>query len=109
MSLEEAVAAARAALPLQSPPAAFVGPLPDRANPASGGLTRREHEVVSAVARGMTNREVADALFIAEKTVEMHVSNSLSKLGFRSRAQLAAWAVAREAKKRSAADPTEQA
>ncbi|MDQ6908153.1 MAG: LuxR C-terminal-related transcriptional regulator [Chloroflexota bacterium] len=58
-------------------------------------MTRREREVVSAVARGMTNREIAGAFFIAEKTVEMHVSNSLSKLGFRSRAQLAAWAAVR--------------
>ena len=57
------------------------------------GLTRREREVVAQIAAGKTNRQIADALFIAEKTVEMHVSNSFSKLGFSSRAQLAAWAV----------------
>lgn len=62
-----------------------------------GGLTAREREVVARIAGGSSNREIADALFIAEKTVEMHVSNSLSKLSFRSRAQLAAWAVARDA------------
>lgn len=61
---------------------------------APGSLTAREHEVVAQVAQGKSNREIAEALFIAEKTVEMHVSNSLGKLGFRSRAQLAAWSVA---------------
>ena len=56
-------------------------------------LTAREWDVVRHVARGESNREIADALFIAERTVEMHVSNSLSKLGYRSRTQLAAWAI----------------
>ncbi len=97
MPLEQAVAAAQAALSSQLDAPSLASPVHDRANAASGGLTRREHEVVSAVARGMTNREIADTLFIAEKTVEMHVSNSLGKLGFRSRTQLAAWAVARDA------------
>jgi DNA-binding CsgD family transcriptional regulator len=55
-------------------------------------LTRRERDVVRLIARGKSNREIADALFIAEKTVETHVSNSLSKLGYHSRAQLAVWA-----------------
>jgi predicted ATPase/DNA-binding CsgD family transcriptional regulator len=97
LTLEQAVETARAALPPRLHLPALAHPVQDRANAAYGGLTRREREVVSAVARGMTNREVADALFIAEKTVEMHVSNSLNKLGFRSRTQLTAWAVARGA------------
>lgn len=42
----------------------------------------------------MSNRELARHLSIAEKTVEMHVSSCLGKLGFVSRVQLAAWAVA---------------
>ena len=67
-----------------------------------GGLTAREQEVVAQIAQGKSNREIAEALFIAEKTVEMHVSNSLSKLGFRSRAQLAAWAVARDGERPTA-------
>jgi non-specific serine/threonine protein kinase len=54
-------------------------------------LTRREREIAVHVALGQTNREIANALFIAEKTVEMHIGHSLTKLGFRSRAQLAAW------------------
>jgi DNA-binding CsgD family transcriptional regulator len=66
--------------------------------PAHGSdLTLREHDIVAQVALGKSNREIAAALSIAEKTVEMHVSNSLSKLGFRSRAQLAAWSATREA------------
>jgi non-specific serine/threonine protein kinase len=97
LTLEQAVATARASLPPQLHTPALANPVHDRANATYGGLTRRECEVVSAVARGMTNREVAAALFIAEKTVEMHVSNCLNKLGFRSRTQLAGWAVARGA------------
>lgn len=59
-----------------------------------GGLTPRERDVVVCIAQGMSNKETARHLFIAEKTVEMHVSSSLAKLGFASRVQLAAWAVA---------------
>jgi DNA-binding CsgD family transcriptional regulator len=59
----------------------------------AGQLTRREREVAAQVAAGRTNRQIAAALFIGEKTVEMHVGNCLAKLGFQSRAQLAAWAV----------------
>lgn len=56
-----------------------------------GGLSRREYEVVTQIALGLTNREIASALSVSEKTIEMHVSHSLSKLRVRSRAQLAAW------------------
>jgi DNA-binding CsgD family transcriptional regulator len=59
-----------------------------------GLLTAREREVAVQVARGLSNKEIARALAIAEKTVEMHVSNCLSKQGFASRAQLAAWVAA---------------
>ncbi|MHB8735807.1 MAG: helix-turn-helix transcriptional regulator, partial [Terriglobales bacterium] len=58
-----------------------------------GGLTVREREVVTSIASGKTNREIAEALFVTEKTIELHVSNSLRKRGFRSRVELAAWAV----------------
>jgi DNA-binding CsgD family transcriptional regulator/class 3 adenylate cyclase len=56
-------------------------------------LSRREREVAALVAEGMSNRQIADALFIAPSTVERHVANMLSKLGFHSRTQIAAWAV----------------
>ncbi|HEX7102767.1 MAG TPA: tetratricopeptide repeat protein [Nitrolancea sp.] len=58
-----------------------------------GGLTRREYQVVQQIALGLTNREIADVLSLSEKTIEMHVSHSLTKLDVRSRAQLAAWLV----------------
>ena len=58
-------------------------------------LTRREAEVAGLIARGLSNRAIAAALVIAEGTAERHVSNILDKLGFTSRAQIAAW-VARQ-------------
>jgi pimeloyl-ACP methyl ester carboxylesterase/DNA-binding CsgD family transcriptional regulator/class 3 adenylate cyclase len=60
-------------------------------------LTRREREVVALLARGRTNREIADTLIISERTVENHVSNVLAKLGLESRAQVAVWVLSDEA------------
>jgi DNA-binding CsgD family transcriptional regulator/tetratricopeptide (TPR) repeat protein len=56
-------------------------------------LSRREREVAALVARGLTNREIARTLFLSERTAENHVQHILTKLGFGSRAQIAAWAV----------------
>jgi len=56
-------------------------------------LTPRECEVVVLIAQGKSNRAIAQALVISEKTAERHVANILSKLGFHSRTQVAAWAV----------------
>ena len=58
----------------------------------SGHLTGRESEVVVLVAAGATNRAIADALFVSERTAEAHVANIMRKLGFTSRAQIARWA-----------------
>jgi non-specific serine/threonine protein kinase len=57
------------------------------------GLTARERMVAVHIAIGETNREIAEALILSERTIETHVANILSKLGFSSRAQIAAWAV----------------
>jgi DNA-binding CsgD family transcriptional regulator len=59
---------------------------------AIGGLTAREVEVVRLVAAGHTNRGIADALFLSEKTVARHLSNIYTKLGIGSRAAATAWA-----------------
>jgi DNA-binding NarL/FixJ family response regulator len=56
-------------------------------------LTPREREVAELVARGLTNRQIAAALMIAEGTAGVHLDHILTKLTFRSRAQVAAWAV----------------
>jgi DNA-binding CsgD family transcriptional regulator len=57
-------------------------------------LSKREREVAALVAQGLSNREIARTLFLSERTAENHVQHILSKLGFGSRAQIAAWAVA---------------
>jgi predicted ATPase/DNA-binding CsgD family transcriptional regulator len=59
---------------------------------AFGGLTEREREVAILIANGRSNREIAERLVVGNRTVEVHVSNILSKLGFTSRAQIAVWA-----------------
>jgi non-specific serine/threonine protein kinase len=58
-----------------------------------GLLSRREREVVALVAAGMTNRLIAERLFIAERTAEGHVERIRNKLGVRSRTEVATWAV----------------
>ena len=63
---------------------------PWRAGPSSD-LTRREREIAALVATGLTNREIAGKLYLSVRTVEVHVDHILTKLGFRTRTQLAAW------------------
>jgi len=64
----------------------------EKADP--GPLSRREREVAAMVAGGMTNKEIAQRLFIAERTAEGHVERIRNKLGVRSRTEVATWAVA---------------
>ncbi len=54
-------------------------------------LTRREHEVAVLIGQGFTNRRIAEEIGITERTVEVHVSKVLHKLGLRSRTQIATW------------------
>jgi DNA-binding NarL/FixJ family response regulator len=58
-----------------------------------GSLTEREREVLSLIADGRSNREIARALVLSEKTVKTHVSNILMKLDLADRTQAALWAV----------------
>jgi DNA-binding CsgD family transcriptional regulator len=81
------LAAALASLPREK----HVSPL-RAAKQSYGGLTAREREVAALIGQGRSNREVAEALVLSERTVATHVGNILAKLDFTSRAQIAVWA-----------------
>ncbi|GDY31082.1 LuxR C-terminal-related transcriptional regulator [Gandjariella thermophila] len=66
------------------------------ADPAAR-LTRREWEIAELVAQGLSTRKIAERLVIAPRTVDTHVENMLTKLGFNSRARIAAWVSQQEA------------
>jgi DNA-binding CsgD family transcriptional regulator len=68
-------------------------------------LTRRETEVAQLIAQGLTNRQIAEDLVIAQRTVDTHVERILAKLGFGSRAQVAAWVVRQAAGERPVGQP----
>ena len=71
---------------------ALLGRLRPRGRPKpSGALTDREREVADLVAEGLSNGEIAKRLYLSPKTVSVHVSNILRKLGMSSRAEVAAW------------------
>ncbi len=66
----------------------------DGAAPSPGSvLTAREHEIALLIARGLSNRGIAEELFISPATAARHVANILAKLGLNSRTQVAAWVV----------------
>ena len=71
-------------------------PRPGRRRGPSTELTPRELEVVAYLAEGRTNREIAEALFMSERTASVHVSNLMGKLGARSRFEAAAIASRRD-------------
>jgi DNA-binding CsgD family transcriptional regulator len=79
--------ARRARIDLAEPPAAEAAPAPP-ADPF--GLTPREREVLTLVADGRTNPQIAQALFISARTAGIHVSNILAKLGVATRGEAAA-------------------
>jgi DNA-binding CsgD family transcriptional regulator len=78
MSLDDAVLLARGGERTDTPPS---------------GLTARERDVARLVAKGLTNREIAEALVLTERTTESHLTHIFGKLGLHSRTQLAAWAL----------------
>lgn len=79
---------AQAQVPASRPPSAA-----RRVKGQFGGLTTREREVARLIARGKSNRAIAQELTLSERTVTTHVANILAKLGFSSRVEIAAWAV----------------
>ena len=62
------------------------------ANAGPAGLSAREEQVLSAVALGSTNAEIAEELHLSLSTVKVHVTNLMQKLGARNRVELAMWA-----------------
>ena len=62
------------------------------ADTAGSPLSPRELEVAQLVARGLTNKQIGQALYVSERTAENHVQHILTKLGLRNRSQIAVWA-----------------
>ena len=74
------------------------------ANKEASLVTPREQQVMTLIARGLTNREIASQLEVTERTAETHVRNILNKLKVNSRTQIALWAVAHGFQSPSAID-----
>jgi len=74
--------------------ASVMGRLRDQANVKDPlqGLTEREREILELIGEGLSNREIGDRMFLAEKTVKNYVSNLLAKLGMQRRTQAAVYA-----------------
>lgn len=72
---------------------ALLSPEPGGGQGRGTALTEREREVLGLIADGRSNREIARALVLSEKTVKTHVSNILMKLDLADRTQAALWAV----------------
>jgi len=73
--------------------ATFAGPAPGRTPvPPVEPLTECEEEVLAAVARGLTNTEIGEQLYIGLSTVKTHLGSLMTKLGARNRVELVMWA-----------------
>lgn len=67
-------------------------PVPTAHVQPPGGLTEREIQIALEIARGLTNRQIAQKLDISQRTVDAHIQNILNKLGMEKRTQIAVWA-----------------
>ncbi|MCD0443320.1 response regulator transcription factor [Glycomyces sp. A-F 0318] len=74
-------------------PVAMRGLMNGSTAPAAPSLTPRENQVLGLIAKGQTNRQIARALGVSEKTVKTHVTNLLRRIGAADRTQAALWAV----------------
>lgn len=72
-------------VPVPAPPAAIA--VPDYEARERLGITRREMEILELVARGLSNREIGETLFVSENTVKTHCSRAFDKLGARRRTE----------------------
>lgn len=92
--LAEAIRQAHSGRPTLAPEAvqALIQP-PSEVESLAAGLTRREHEVLALLVKGMSNPEIAGQLFISRATVKVHISNILSKLGVNSRTEAISLAI----------------
>src|SRR5262249_23659693 len=91
-SLLDPAVTARVLDRLRNPPAAEEDPLHD--------LTPQERKILDHIAEGMTNRQIGEVMFLAEKTVKNYVSNMLAKLGMARRSEAAAYAGRLEERRR---------
>lgn len=66
-----------------------------RAAGTTSPVSRREWQVAELVAEGLSNKEIAEKLVVSKRTADAHVGHILAKLGFASRAQIAAWVIER--------------
>jgi len=87
LDLEQAIAYALGDKPAPATPA------PAATDTARTPLTKREHQVADLVAQGLSNKDIAARLVIAQRTAEGHVEHILAKLGLTKRTQLAAWVI----------------
>ncbi|HZC25911.1 MAG TPA: response regulator transcription factor [Actinopolymorphaceae bacterium] len=92
-ALAQAIRAVHAGQVLLEPEVASALLKGDSDEGRAGALTDREREVLAEIARGRSNREIARALVLSEKTVKTHVSSILAKLGLADRTQAALYAV----------------
>lgn len=92
--LAEAIRQAHDGRPTLAPEAvqALIQP-PSGVNNLAADLTRREHEVLALLVKGMSNPEIAGQLYISRATVKVHISSILSKLGVSSRAEAISLAI----------------
>jgi DNA-binding NarL/FixJ family response regulator len=71
---------------------------PHKEDDAVAGLTEQERKILDLIGEGMTNRQIGQTLFLAEKTVKNYVSSLLAKLGMERRTQAAAFVARRQAR-----------
>jgi predicted ATPase/DNA-binding CsgD family transcriptional regulator len=77
--------------PAAAPPALVPAPSPPPPDPPQPALTSRELEIAGLVGEGLSNRQIAERLFISKRTVDAHIEHIYGKLGVTSRVQLTSW------------------